>query len=83
MTNISKILSRSLAVAACVLSLSACSSVDSRTAGYTVGGAAVGAGAGALISMGFAGCIPCGALVGTAVGAGAGLAYDQSQKQHY
>jgi osmotically inducible lipoprotein OsmB len=82
MKNTFKVLSRSVAVAACVLSLSACSSLDSRTAEYTVGGAAVGAGVGALVSMGSAGCIPCGALVGTAVGAGVGLAADQTQKRY-
>ena len=82
MTNIFHILSRSTAIAACVLSLSACSTMDSRTAEYTVGGAALGAGVGALVSMGSAGCIPCGAWVGSAVGAGVGLAYDQTDK-HY
>lgn len=83
MTNILRMLSRTTAVAVCVLSLSACSTVDTKTAEYTVGGAAVGAGVGALVSMGSAGCIPCGAWVGSAVGAGVGLATDQAQKGRY
>ena len=81
MKNKLRNLSRSLGAAACVLSLSACSSMDSRTAEYTVGGAGVGLGVGALVSMASAGCIPCGVAIGSAVGAGAGLAYDQTEKR--
>jgi len=83
MTNTITILSRSLAMAVCVLSLSACAGVDSRTAVDTAGGAVVGAGVGALVSVTAAGCIPCGAAVGAVVGAGAGLAYDQASKPRY
>ena len=81
MKNKLRILSKSLAAIACTISLSACSSMDTRTAEYTVGGAGVGLGVGALVSMASAGCIPCGVAVGSAVGAGAGLAYDQTEKR--
>ena len=72
------VLSRPLAAAVCILSLAACSTMNSKTAENTLVGGGVGLGVGALVSVVSAGCIPCGAAVGTAVGAGAGLAYDQT-----
>lgn len=66
----------------CIAALSACAPMDSRTATDTVGGAGLGLGVGALVSLTAAGCIPCGAAVGTAIGAGAGFAYDQSSKYY-
>jgi len=62
---------RSLAICACVLSLSACSNMT-HTQQRTLSGAAIGAGVGTVGTVMTGGCITCGAAIGAAVGAGAG-----------
>ncbi len=68
-----------LAVALCVLSLSACSNM-SNTQQRTLSGAAIGAGVGTVGTVMTGGCVSCGAVIGGAAGAGAGYIYDQSKK---
>jgi hypothetical protein len=70
---------RSLAVCACVLSLSACSDMN-KMQQRTLSGAGIGAGVGAVGTVMTGGCVSCGAAVGAAVGAGAGYVYDKTQK---
>jgi hypothetical protein len=43
-------------------------------------GGAIGAGTGAAVTAISGGCVTCGAVVGGAVGTGAGLVYDQMEK---
>jgi osmotically inducible lipoprotein OsmB len=69
-----------LAVLACILSLSACSNMNS-TQQRTLSGAGIGAGVGAVGTVMTGGCISCGAAVGAAVGAGAGYVYDKTQNK--
>jgi osmotically inducible lipoprotein OsmB len=73
------IFTRTLAVCACILSLSACSDMN-KTQQRTLSGAGIGAGVGAAGTLMTGGCVACGAAVGGAVGAGAGYVYDQSEK---
>lgn len=63
----------------CVLMLSACSNM-SRTQQRTLSGAGIGAGVGAVGTVMTGGCVSCGAVVGAAVGAGAGYVYDKTKK---
>jgi osmotically inducible lipoprotein OsmB len=58
-----------------------CYGANTATATRTVGGAAIGAGGGALIGWA-AGCPACGAAIGAGAGAAGGLAYDQYEKSH-
>ena len=64
-------LAKSLAICACVLSLSACSNMNN-TQQRTLSGAAIGAGVGTVGTVMTGGCVTCGAAIGAAVGAGAG-----------
>jgi osmotically inducible lipoprotein OsmB len=70
---------RSLAVCACVLSLSACSDMNT-TQQRTLSGAAIGTGVGVAGTMMTGGCVSCGAAVGAVAGAGAGYVYDQTHR---
>ncbi len=72
---------RSLAVCACVLSLSSCSGM-STTQQRTLSGAGIGAGVGAVGTVMTGGCVTCGAAVGGAVGAAGGYIYDRSRKNN-
>jgi osmotically inducible lipoprotein OsmB len=80
MENASKTIVRSLAVCACVLSITACSGMNS-TQQRTLSGAGIGAGVGAAGTVLTGGCVTCGAVVGGAVGAGAGYVYDRTKKK--
>jgi osmotically inducible lipoprotein OsmB len=62
-----------------VLLVGGCYGGNSATATRTLGGAAIGAGGGALIGWA-AGCPACGAAIGAGAGAAGGLAYDQYEK---
>jgi len=62
---------KSLAIAACILSLSACSNM-SNTQQRTLSGAAIGAGVGTVGTVMTGGCVTCGAAIGAAVGGGVG-----------
>lgn len=70
---------RSLTVFALVLSLTACSGMN-KTQQRTLSGAGIGAGVGAAGTVLTGGCVTCGAVVGGAVGAGAGYVYDRTKK---
>jgi osmotically inducible lipoprotein OsmB len=72
-------ITRSLAICACVLSLSACSGM-STTQQRTLSGAGIGAGVGAVGTVMTGGCVTCGAAVGAAVGAAGGYVYDRSRR---
>lgn len=78
MKTASSLVTRSLAIA-CVLSLAACSSMNT-TQQRTLSGAGIGAGVGAVGTVMTGGCVTCGAVVGAAVGAGAGYVYDHSRR---
>jgi len=69
---------KSLAIGVCILSLSACSNMNS-TQQRTLSGAAIGAGVGTVGAAVTGGCVTCGAVIGTAVGAGAGYVYDKTR----
>jgi osmotically inducible lipoprotein OsmB len=69
---------RSLAIGACILSLSACTNMNS-TQQRTLSGAGIGAGVGTAATLMTGGCVTCGAAVGAAVGAGAGYVYDKTR----
>jgi hypothetical protein len=61
------------------LMLGACSNMNN-TQQRALSGAAIGAGAGVAGTALTGGCISCGAVVGGVVGTGAGLVYDQVEK---
>jgi hypothetical protein len=67
------------AIALCLLTLGACTGMND-TQQRVVTGAAIGAAAGTVGTVVTGGCIACGAVVGTAVGAGAGYVVDQIEK---
>ena len=58
------------------LALGACSATGQRVAG----GAAIGAGVGAVGTAITGGCVPCGAAIGAGAGAIGGYIYDQHKK---
>lgn len=62
-----------------VLALGACSNMNN-TQQRALSGAAIGAGTGAAATALTGGCVTCGAVIGGAVGTGAGLVYDNMQK---
>lgn len=64
---------------AALITLSACSNMN-RTQQRALSGGAIGAGAGAGVTALTGGCVSCGAVVGGVVGTGAGLIYDQMEK---
>lgn len=66
-------------VMAAALGLGACSNM-STTEQRTLSGGAVGAVAGTVGAAITGGCVWCGTLIGSAVGAGAGYVYDQLNK---
>jgi osmotically inducible lipoprotein OsmB len=70
---------KSLAICACILSLSACSNMNT-TQQRTLSGAGIGAGVGVVSTVMTGGCVSCGAAIGAAAGAGAGYVYDKTQK---
>ncbi len=72
-------MSRFVLLLACVALLGACSDM-SKTQQRVLSGAAIGTAAGAATTVMTGGCISCGAVIGGAVGAGAGYVYDQVQK---
>lgn len=78
--KIENIITRSLAVSVCILSLSACSGM-STTQQRTLSGAGIGAGAGVATTVMTGGCVSCGAAIGAAAGAGAGYVYDKTKKK--
>ena len=63
----------------CLVSLSACSNMNS-TQQSTLSGAAIGAGVGTVGTVLTGGCITCGAVVGGVVGAGTGYVLDKVSK---
>jgi osmotically inducible lipoprotein OsmB len=69
---------KSIAAGVIILCLSACSNMNS-TQQRTLSGAAIGAGVGTAATLVTGGCITCGAVVGGAVGAGAGYVYDKTR----
>ncbi len=69
---------KSLAIGLCILSLSACSGMNT-TQQRTLSGAGIGAGIGTVGTVMTGGCVTCGAAIGAAVGAGAGYAYDKTR----
>lgn len=70
---------KTLAVCACILSLSACSGMNN-TQQRTLSGAGIGAGVGVVGTAMTGGCISCGAAIGAAAGAAGGYIYDQNEK---
>lgn len=76
----SNIITRSLAVSICILSLSGCSNM-STTQQRTLSGAGIGAGAGVATTVMTGGCISCGAAIGASAGAGAGYVYDKTKNK--
>jgi hypothetical protein len=70
---------RATIIAAAVLALAACSNLDD-TQQKVLSGGAVGAGVGTIGTLITGGCVPCGTVVGAAVGAGTGYALDYLDK---
>lgn len=66
-------------VGLCLMSLTACSNMNS-TQQSTLSGAAIGAGVGTVGTVLTGGCIACGAAVGGVVGAGTGYVLDKVSK---
>lgn len=66
-------------LALCVMSLVACSNMT-QTEQRVLSGAGIGAAAGTAGAAMTGGCVSCGAVIGTAVGAGAGYIVDQQKK---
>jgi len=66
-------------IAAAVLALTACSNLDD-TQQKVLSGGAVGAGVGTVGTLITGGCVPCGTVIGAAVGAGTGYALDYLDK---
>jgi osmotically inducible lipoprotein OsmB len=64
-------IAKSLAASVCILSLSACSNMNT-TQQRTLSGAGIGAGVGVVSTVMTGGCVSCGAAIGAAAGAGAG-----------
>lgn len=71
--------SSTLVLSLFLLLLIACSGMNT-TQQRTLSGAGIGAGVGAVGAAATGGCTTCGAVVGGAVGAGAGYIYDQNEK---
>ncbi len=67
-------------IALCALALGGCSNM-SNTEQRVLSGGAIGAAAGAGITLMTGGCVACGAAIGGAVGAGAGYVVDQIEKK--
>jgi hypothetical protein len=61
------------------LALVGCSGMNS-TQQRTLSGGAIGAGVGTVGTVLTGGCVWCGAVIGTGVGAAGGYIYDQAQK---
>lgn len=76
-----QIMTRSLAICACVMSLSACSGMNT-TQQRTLSGAGIGAGVGAVSTVMTGGCVSCGAAIGAGVGAAGGYIYDRSRRNN-
>jgi osmotically inducible lipoprotein OsmB len=66
-------------LALCTMLLASCSNMTP-TQQRVLSGAGIGAAAGTAGAAMTGGCISCGAAIGTAVGAGAGLIVDQQEK---
>lgn len=73
---------RTLVLAACLLSMGACSDLTAKQQRILTG-AAIGTTAGAVGVAITGGCVACGAAIGGAVGAGAGWAYDYFDSKGY
>lgn len=73
-------LARASFLLVCLASLGACSELNT-TQERVLSGAAIGAGVGAATTIMTGGCISCGTVIGGAVGAGAGYAYDYFEKK--
>ncbi len=67
------------AVAVLALALGGCANMN-QTEQRVLSGGAIGAAAGAGITLMTGGCVACGAAIGGAVGAGAGYVVDQLEK---
>jgi osmotically inducible lipoprotein OsmB len=68
--------------ALCLMTLGACSTAESgHTENNIIIGTAVGATTGTVATVVTGGCIPCGAAIGGASGAGAGYVYDWLNRQ--
>jgi hypothetical protein len=65
----------------CLAALSGCSNMNA-TEQRTLSGAAIGTGVGVVGTAATGGCVSCGAAIGAAGGAAAGLIYDQVEKNH-
>jgi osmotically inducible lipoprotein OsmB len=64
-----------------LLGTAACSNMDN-TQQRVISGGAIGTGVGVVGTVLTGGCVWCGAVIGGAVGAGAGYIYDQTEKSH-
>ena len=78
MKSIPNLMSRSAAIAG-ILLMASCSNMNT-TQQRTLSGAGIGAGVGVVGTAVTGGCISCGAVIGGAVGAGAGYVYDRSRR---
>jgi hypothetical protein len=81
MVQVSKVVSRT-AVTLVILGLAGCANMDS-TEQRTLSGGAAGAVIGTVGTVVTGGCVPCGAAIGGAVGAGTGYVIDQVDKSHH
>lgn len=79
MNKTSSFITKSLAIVACLISVSACSNM-SKTQQRTLSGAGIGAGVGVVGTAVTGGCVSCGAAIGAAAGAAGGYIYDQSKE---
>lgn len=66
-------------IALCALALGGCSNMNS-TEQRVLSGGAIGAGAGAGVTLMTGGCVACGAAIGGVIGAGAGYVIDKVEK---
>lgn len=69
---------KSMLALALIMSVTACSNMDSREQ-RMLSGAAIGTGVGAAATAVTGGCVTCGAVIGAGVGTAAGAIYDNNQ----
>ncbi|MDD5586378.1 MAG: hypothetical protein PHY92_05405 [Alphaproteobacteria bacterium] len=72
---------RATAVILSLLGLSACETAFTPSQQDTMAGGVVGLAAGTVSTVILGGCLPCGAAIGGAIGAGTGYAVNQINKQ--
>ncbi len=64
-------------VLVCLMMFGGCETTLGRTETNVIAGGALGAAAGALVTVASGGCLPCAALIGGGIGSGSGYVYSR------